>query len=58
MEIDKTAKSKLLQCEEKCMEYCRSFEDDEEEYMGCMGECIANCADVTEAARVIGRRGS
>jgi len=57
LEVNKTAKSKLLQCEEKCMDYCRGFEKEEEDYMRCMGECMANCADVTEAARVIGRRG-
>ena len=49
MEKTPAMKSKLLRCEEKCMDRCSEVEGSEN-YMKCVGDCMTDCATYEEAA--------
>ena len=42
-------KSKLLRCEEKCVERCSEEYEGTEDYMKCVGDCMTDCAIYEEA---------
>ncbi len=47
-----TAKSKLLRCEEYCQEKCERTGLKGDSYLTCVDECLNDCAEYQEAARI------